>query len=185
MEILKYKKKPVVIEAIQLKETNKLMSIIAKQAFEDIKNYFESKQSILGVINIENNKKYQEKDIDGIMVFDTNGYIDLSTFEIKADRWYKTGNYFFEIISNSNTNSLGCFLYTEADYIFYYFLEEKELHILPMPQTRDWFIENQHRFEEKQTATKINNTIAYYSIGKLVPRKVLQNEVNNIKILKI
>ena len=89
-----------------------------------------------------------------------------------------------ETISNQSKNTPGCFLYTEADLVFYYFIEIKELHIFPMPESRDWFILNMNRFNERKTSTPVENC-SYFTIGRLVPRDVMQKEVQNIKIVNL
>lgn len=75
--------------------------------------------------------------------------------------------------------------YEGADYVYYYFINIKELHILPMPASREWFIGNMDRFKESATSTCINGVIAYYTIGRLVPKKVMQKEVDVIRVLTI
>ncbi len=158
---------------------------VTNKATIEITNYLQSLPSVERVENVEEYRAYQVKDID--LLFKTklkNGKTQVKSIEIKADRWHKTGNYFFETISNYEKKTLGCFMYTEADYLFYYFVEPRELHILPMPQTRDWFIENQKRFEIKVVNTAVNGQ-SYSSQGKVVPRHIVQREVPNVKIVKI
>ncbi|MEW6499503.1 MAG: hypothetical protein AB1589_44625, partial [Cyanobacteriota bacterium] len=58
--------------------------------------------------------------------------------EVKGDRWNRTNNFFFETHSNLEKGTMGCFLYTEADWLFYYFVNTRLLYKLPMPKTRDW-----------------------------------------------
>lgn len=156
-------------------------SSVAKKAFEDIKNYLLSLPLTKGVENVEDDPSYRSKDIDLIWT-QTDGKTVF--VEIKGDRWHKTGNYFFETVSNKSKGTPGCFLYTEADFIYYYFVNEKELHILPMPETRNWFIENKDRFREKETSTPIGRDF-YITVGRLVPRVVVNKEVKGIKIISL
>lgn len=152
---------------------------IAKQGAEEVTEFLYSMKSTVRVENVENDPEYQEKDIDLIWHYRSkiSGKIEKKTIEIKADRYYRTGNYFFETVSNTNKNTPGCFLLTEADVIFYYFIDEKELHMLPTNPTRDWFLQNQYRFKEAQTSTSSKKGILYTSKGRKVPRNVVKNNV--------
>jgi hypothetical protein len=63
--------------------------------------------------------------------------------EIEGDRWHTTGNFFFETYSNQEKATPGCFLYTQADLVFCYFVEPHLLYILSgasstQPTTRQW-----------------------------------------------
>lgn len=135
--------------------------------------------------NVENVAYYQKQDIDLIWTYTSSEGMNKRSIEIKTDTYFHTGNYFFETISNMTRNTVGCFLYSEADYMFYYFLNN-ELHIMNLPEVRKWFIENQHRFEKKTTATRIGGVVAYYSLGHIVPRAVLIAEIPQyLKIVTI
>jgi hypothetical protein len=165
-------------------EMDKMLEVTNK-ATEEIVAYLNSQPSVLRVENVEEYRTYQVKDIDLLILTQlSNGQKVTKSIEIKADRWYRTGNYFFETISNYEKKTLGCFMYTEADYLFYYFVDPKELHILPMPQTRDWFIKNQKRFEIKVVNTAVQGD-SYSSQGRVVPRHIVRREVKNVKIIKI
>lgn len=163
---------------------NKTLEVTNK-ATAEIVAYFSKLPSVLRIENVEEYRAYQVKDIDLLMKIKVKDGSEITkSIEIKADRWYSTGNYFFETISNYEKKTLGCFMYTEADLLFYYFTDPKELHILPMPQTRDWFLENQKRFEIKVVNTAVMGD-SYSSQGRIVPRHIVQREVDNVKIIKI
>ena len=110
---------------------------VAQQAKRDILRYLHFLEETVEVIDVEESPEYQKIDVDLIWKRNADPSIITEQLEIKGDRYYRTGNFFFETISNQSRNTPGCFMYTEADYLFYYFVEVKELHILPMPQTRD------------------------------------------------
>lgn len=135
---------------------------------------------------MEHDPTYQRQDIDLIWTrFLPDDSLKICTIEVKGDRYYQTGNYFFETVSNEGKNTPGCFLYTRADYIFYYFVAERELHILPMPATRTWFLAHLNNFRERKTATPVAPGEAYVTVGRLVPRSVVQAAVPGVRILKI
>ena len=106
--------------------------------------------------------------------------------EIKGDRYAHTGNFFIETVSNREKNTPGCFMYTEADFIYYYFVDTKELNVMPVEKSRNWFVKNMHKFEEKMLSTKVGDVGYYTSLGRLVPKKVMRNEVGiKHKILQV
>ncbi|WP_336784146.1 hypothetical protein [Paenibacillus illinoisensis] len=161
------------------KYTMKETMDVAKQASLEIEQYLWQQPETLGVVNLEDDPYFQALDID--LAWETKDGVFL--VEIKGDRYYRTGNYFFEVVSNQSKNSLGCFMYTEADFVFYYFIDEKELHVLPMPQTREWFNENKDRYQQKTVSTSVG-TGRYFTVGKLVPRdEVKGKQVVNLSVL--
>src|SRR5690554_2633626 len=102
------------------------------------------------VYNVENNDYYRNIDVD-ILWASTRGTFKI---EIKGDRWDNTGNFFFETYSNKEK---GTPVYTEANYLFYYFVKPKGLFILPLPDITKWFLRNINRFEERATTTPCGN----------------------------
>lgn len=101
------------------------------------------KDRIAGFSDVRDDKKYQEDDID-FVVYRKDG--SSFTVEAKADT-YKTGNVFLETAVNSFAigeddkllrfgkyqkaiakHSKG-WLYKEADYIFYYFIETRQIYV--------------------------------------------------------
>ena len=158
---------------------------IAKRAASDIEDYLRAKKETVSVENVEDNPDYRKKDIDLIWKYSKNGIIKEIAIEIKGDRYYRTGNYFFETISNEGKGTPGCFLYTEANCIFYYFLDEKELHILPMPRTKKWFLEKINEFKERKTSTPVGNGEFYVTVGRLVPRRRVKEEVKGLRIINL
>ncbi|WP_292877660.1 hypothetical protein [Nostoc sp. NMS1] len=101
--------------------------------------------------------------------------------EIKGDRWNKTRNLFFETHSNLERGTPGCFMYTEADWLFYYFVNTRQLYRLPMPKTREWFLITMRRFRERTTTTPVGSSY-YTTVGRLVPITTVMLEVAGIKM---
>ena len=151
----------------------------ADEGTTHIVSYLQSIKETLNVINVENDKEYQKRDIDLIWTY-TEGS---KTVEIKVDNYASTGNYFFETISNVGKNTKGCFMYSEADLLFYYFLKIRELHVMPLKQVREWFIKNQGRFRTVRTSTAVNGN-KYYTEGALVKRATVEQE-SKVTIIKI
>lgn len=157
---------------------------VAKQAATDIEVFLNGFKETIAVINVEDVERYQEKDIDLLWRRYSNGKEIETTIEIKGDRHHYTGNYFFETISNKSKQTLGCFMYTEAEYLFYYYVKEKELHVIPMETTRKWFKENMEDFKEVETSTPIGNDY-YITVGRLVNRALVKKHIKNMKIVKL
>jgi hypothetical protein len=149
---------------------------VAKIASTDIEQWLRGLRQTRSVANVEDDPVYQAMDVDLIWVTQTRSY----QVEIKGDRWDKTGNFFFETQSNAEQQTPGCFLYTEADLLFYYFVHTQELYILPMPETRRWFIAHMDEFSEKSTTTPVAG-YQYTTVGRLAPIGRVMNEVDGAR----
>ncbi len=149
---------------------------VAQRAAADIDAWLRSLPQTLNVQNVENDPHFQQMDVDLLWTTDKRSY----QVEIKGDRWHQTGNFFFETHSNWEKGTPGCFLYTEADLLFYYFVVPRHLYILPMPATREWFLANQQRFKERATTTPIGNYDYYTTVGRLVPITIVLQQVPNV-----
>lgn len=138
------------------------------------------------VLDVQEEEDFQKQDIDLVVWFNINGKPEKKRIEVKGDRYYSTGNYFFETISNKAKQTPGCFIYSNCDYLFYYFIEMHELHILTMPDVRNWFLKNQNRFKISETSTPVRGGGHYITVGRLVPRHILQEEMkSSIKIINL
>jgi hypothetical protein len=150
---------------------------IAGRASTEIEAWLREWPGTLNVENVEGDPDCQARDVDLLWATGPRDY----TIEIKADRWHATGNFFFETLSNKSKNTPGCFLYTQADFLFYYFVEPRRLYILPMPRTRAWFLQQAGRFEERETTTPAGAG-GYTTVGRLVPVEIVLKEVPGVKI---
>lgn len=149
---------------------------VSRQAAAEIEGWLKRYRGTIGVANVERDPDFQKADIDLIWVSKRGP----ETIEIKADRWQNTGNFFFETVSNKEKGTPGCFMYTEANVVFYYFVGPRLLYILPMPQTREWLETNLERFEEKETTTPAGESF-YTTVGRVVPIDVVLKEVPDVK----
>lgn len=139
---------------------------VTNRGTQEILDWMKRRKETVKIQNVESDRAYQRHDIDLIWITQAN----VNLIEIKVDRYAQTGNFFFETLSNREKNTPGCFMYTKATLLFYYFLETKMLYALPMPEVRDWFIERQTLFPERSTTTPIRNGTGYYTtVGRLVP----------------
>ena len=158
---------------------------IAKQASQDLENFLKQQEETVDVINVEDDSSFRKKDVDLVWnIHDNQKKIDEVWVEIKGDTHHKTGNFFFETISNKSKNTPGCFLYTEAKLLFYYFVQIKKLYILPMPQTREWFKKYKNTFQERETKTPAGSSY-YTTVGRLVPIHKVLSSVEGIEVFDL
>jgi len=150
---------------------------VAERASSDIETWLNSLNKTQNVTNVEDEPEYQDIDVDLLWETQKNEY----QVEIKGDRQHETGNYFFETISNKGKNTPGCFMYSEADLLLYYFVDIKKLYILPLKETRKWFIENIDQFQERETTTPCGDDDYYITVGRLVPIDTVLKSISGIK----
>lgn len=153
---------------------------ISDKAAVKIEEYFIKKG--IEVRNVESVKYYQNKDVDFIM--SKNGV--KKKFELKADTYFME-NFYIEVISNTSKNTEGCFLYTESDYILYYYVNHGVCFIIPTKEFQEWFKENMDRFKEPRSRvfTPVGDEgEGYYSVGRLVPIDDMVSELN-LKSIKV
>jgi hypothetical protein len=161
-----------------MEETSK----VADEGTEHITDYLKYFSQIVEVINVEKVEFYQEKDIDLLAIKIEDSKEKIIRIEIKVDRHHESPNFFFETTSNNLKETEGCFMYSEADLLFYYFINTHRLYILPMEKTRAWFIENQNRFEDGACKSEVGNGGTYGSLGKKVPRSIVVDEVEGVVV---
>ncbi|MEO0840861.1 MAG: hypothetical protein AAF063_18390 [Cyanobacteria bacterium J06643_5] len=149
---------------------------VASHAADDITYWLNLQPETFSIKNVENDPEFQRRDIDLIWTIQTEEGINEILVEIKGDRLDRTGNFFFETHSNLEKGTPGCFMYTEADWLFYYFVNTGILYKLPMPKTREWFLVTMRRFRERSTTTTVGNSY-YTTVGRLVPIRRLMLEV--------
>jgi hypothetical protein len=87
--------------------------------------------------------------------------------EVKGDRQTRR-RYWFELVSNVEKDTPGCFLYSGADLMLYVFLSQAELHVLPLKEVREWFLPRAKAYALKHTSTK-TGAIRYTTVGAIVP----------------
>ncbi len=139
-------------------------------------NWLQQKEETIEVRSVVADPQWQALDIDLLWTVSMGGGLKVCTVEVKADRYFRTGNYFIETESNSYKGTQGCLLYSQAICLVYLFVPEMEAHIIKLPLFREWFLNNIDRFPEKGTSTKVGSS-GYTSKGRLVPRSIVADEV--------
>lgn len=154
---------------------------VSKRARDDLVTWLHTLPQTLEVRNVEDDPEFQKRDVDLIWKTKKTCY----QVEIKGDQWHQTGNFFLETNSNKERGTPGCFLYTQADLVFYYFIEPRILYILPMPLSQNWFKFNLSRFEERSTTTPLGNGTTYTTVGRLVPINTLLQEIPQVRRVRL
>ena len=110
-----------------------------------IYNYLLNHPSTDNLIDVSNDKWFQQFDIDFIQI---DGGGDVNKIEVKTDRLAdKTGNMVYEIYSDRRTYAKGCFEKTQANYIFYYLINTNILYIFDTQELREWILKHQHNLK--------------------------------------
>jgi hypothetical protein len=97
--------------------------------------------------------------------------------EVKGDRQgFRRGNYFFELVSNAEKDSPGCFLYSMADFYVYVFVDARQVHVLNLKAVREWFVPRAKQYKLKTTKTRTGAAL-YTTVGAIVPIRDVRNSV--------
>lgn len=118
------------------------------------------------VHDVQSDPRFQNRGVD--LLWETRDA--LVGVEVKGDRQGHRKRYFFELISNLEKDTPGCFLYSQAKLLAYVFLAERELHLLPMEATRAWFLPRAKSYPLKHTQTTLGPA-RYTTVGAVVPCK--------------
>lgn len=137
------------------------------------RQYLQSVAPGSSVHDVQQDPRFQHRGVD--LLWERPG-LPVLGIEVKGDRQGRRGNYFFELISNVEKDTPGCFLYTAADVYLYVFLDLSEVHHLPMPATREWFLPRAKQFELRHTRTRTGK-VRYTTVGALVPVRAVIDEV--------
>ncbi len=137
--------------------------------------------------NVTNNRIYFEKDVDIVITTEQGTSL---LVELKSDDWIgKTGNFFFEIISNEATGTIGCFLKSQAHVWFYLDNKNNILYIFPLARLQKWFFDIRGQyvanmkeidtlFRLQSTHTKRSNQYGHTTIGRIVGKNMLFKSLN-------
>ena len=149
---------------------------ISDKGNRTIINYLARQDETKEVKDVSYIEKCQKMDID-IIWYKKNGAE--RKIEVKIDeKMHRTGNFFLETISNDVKNTPGCFLYSEADDFYYYAITNDRLYIFDLMGARVWFRKHIEEFREVATSTTdVNGDAIYRTIGRLVPKEVLIENV--------
>lgn len=149
---------------------------VGKRGEEHIIEYLNNSDNVKKIVDVRDIREYQKMDVDFLVTF-ADGIE--RKIEVKTDT-YKSGNIYYEVISSEESDTLGCFEKTEADYLFYYFVNWGYLYILGMGEYRKWFQEKQELFNDAGYKKRVRNSAGknktYTSIGYAYPVSILEEE---------
>lgn len=118
------------------------------------------------VHDVQADPRFQHRGVD--LLWDRPGAAPVGV-EVKGDRsGHRRGNFFFELVSNAEREAPGCFLYSEADYLAYVFLDVREVNWVPFKQVRQWFLPRAKSYPLKTTKTR-TGAVTYTTVGAIVP----------------
>ncbi|MBX3010087.1 MAG: hypothetical protein KF832_01225 [Caldilineaceae bacterium] len=132
------------------------------------------------VHSVEDDARYQPLGIDLLWVVPERSFLRSMTVEVKGDRYDKTGNFFWETVSDLQRSTTGGFVITRAEWLFYYFINSGKLYCLPMAAVKPWFVENVGRFRERIAQSQRDQS-HWRTAGRLVPITTALAEVPSIK----
>lgn len=116
------------------------------------------------VHDVQEDPRFQHRGVDLLWELPSG---EVRGIEVKGDRQTRR-RYWFELVSNVEKDTPGCFLYSGADLMVYVFLSQAELHVLPLKDVREWFLPRAKAYALKQTSTK-TGAIRYTTVGAVVP----------------
>ena len=99
-----------------------------------IMQYANHLEDVKEIIDVREDKKYQDLDIDFIILYTDGGF---NRIEIKAD-FFTTNNFFLEVVSNKIYHTQGCLLKSQSEYIWYVFINLNELYIINTKKLKNW-----------------------------------------------
>lgn len=118
------------------------------------------------VHDVQDDPRFRHRGVD--LLWERPGQPVLGV-EVKGDRQgRRRGNYFFELVSNLERDTPGCFLYSVADLLVYVFLDVREVHCLELPALRAWFLPRAKVYPLKATRTR-TGPLLYTTVGATVP----------------
>lgn len=125
--------------------------------------------------------RFQHRGVD--LLWDRPG-LPPQGIEVKGDRQgARRGNYFFELVSNAEKETPGCFLYSTADVMAYVFLDARQVHLLELRRVREWFLSRAKDFTLKTTKTK-TGAFLYTTVGAVVPvREVAHGVPDAVRVV--
>ncbi|MCP3138855.1 hypothetical protein [Pyxidicoccus xibeiensis] len=117
------------------------------------------------VHDVQADPRFQHRGVDLLWELPSG---EVRGIEVKGDRNATRRRYFFELVSNLEKDTPGCFLYSGADLLVYVFLSQGELHVLPMRAAREWFLPRAKEYSLKHAFTQ-TGAIRYTTVGAVVP----------------
>ena len=149
----------------------------ADRAVQYARNWLLAAEPGSRVHDVQDDPRFQHRGVDLLWELPSG---EVRGIEVKGDRQPRRRRYFFELVSNLERDTPGCFLYSGADLLVYVFLAQGELHVLPLKAVREWFLPRAKSYELRHTFTQ-TGAIRYTTVGAVVPVKDVQEAVPEVK----
>lgn len=134
-------------------------------------NLFIKQPWVKSVVDVRDDKEFQEKDID-FLVEDKNR--QFTSVEVKTDfKAHETGNIVYEATTN---HALGCFEKTQAKYIMYFIPGSKEAHMINVVDLRTYL----HKVRPTEIKMGDNATGFLLPIDELKANKVIKRTYEGV-----
>ena len=133
------------------------------------------------VHDVQLDPRFQHRGVD--LLWELPGG-EVKGVEVKGDRQPRRRNYFFELVSNLERDTPGCFLYSAADLLVYVFLAQQELHALPLGRVREWFLPRAKAFSVKHAFTR-TGAVKYTTLGAVVPVRQVLEAVPEARVVRL
>ena len=149
----------------------------ADRAVQHVRTHLLAQEPGSRVHDVQEDPRFQHRGVDLLWEL---GSGEVRGVEVKGDRQPRRRNYFFELVSNVERDTPGCFLYSGADLLVYVFLGQGQLHVLPMKDVREWFLPRAKDYELKHTFTQ-TGAIKYTTVGAVVPCRDVREGVPGVR----
>ena len=134
------------------------------------------------VHDVQEDPRFRHRGVD--LLWERPG-LEVLGVEVKGDRQAaRRGTYFLELVSNLEKETPGCFLYSAADLLAYVFLDRRELHLLPLPAVREWFVARASEFPLRRAQTRVGPG-RYTTVGAAVPSARVLREVGGTRRVEL
>lgn len=153
----------------------------ADRAVQYARNWLLATEPGSRVHDVQDDPRFQHRGVDLLWELPSG---EVRGIEVKGDRQPRRRRYFFELVSNLERDTPGCFLYSGADLMVYVFLAQGELHVLPLKAVREWFLPRAKSYELRHTFTQ-TGAIRYTTVGAVVPVKDVQEGVPEVKYIPL
>jgi len=154
----------------------------ADRAVELVTEFLRTDAPGSSVHDVQADPRFQHRGVDLLWERST---VEVLGVEVKGDRQGgRRGTYFFELVSNFEKDTPGCFLYSTADLLAYVFLDRRELHLLPLPATRAWFLARASEFALRQAQTRVGRE-RYTTVGASVPARRVIGKIEGARSVRL
>ena len=153
----------------------------ADRAVQHARNWLLATEPGSRVHDVQEDPRFQHRGVDLLWELPSG---EVRGIEVKGDRNATRRRYFFELVSNLEKDTPGCFLYSGADLLVYVFLAQGELHVMPLKAVREWFLPRAKSYELRHTFTQ-TGAIRYTTVGAVVPVKDVQEAVPEVKYIPL